>query len=90
MEIKVIEQSKGKLEIEIIGEDHTLLNSVKEELTKDNSVKIATYKVEHPLVSNPVLYIEADKPEKALESAIKKIKKFYSDFQSNVKSLKIK
>jgi DNA-directed RNA polymerase subunit L len=88
MEIKILEQSKTKLTIEIVGEDHTLCNALKEELNKDKGVKIASYKIEHPLTANPIMLIEADDAKKSLESAVKKIVKFYDELSAAFKSIK--
>jgi DNA-directed RNA polymerase subunit L len=86
MELNVLEKSKNKLMLEIIGEDHTLLNALKEELKDDKNVKLVAYKIEHPLISNPVLLVEGDKPEKLIENALKKLKKSFSEMQTLAKS----
>lgn len=88
MEIKVLEKSKTKLVFELIGEDHTLCNAIKEELNTDSSVKMAAYKIEHPSTSQPVLFIEADDAPKALDSAIKRAKKNLDDLEKLFKAIK--
>lgn len=88
MEVKVLEQSKNKLSIEIVGEDHTLCNVIKEELNTDSTVKAATYSIEHPLISNPVMVIEGDDPVKSLNAAIKKVQKLFSEMEDAFKTLK--
>ena len=78
MEIKVIEQAKDKLKIEIVGEDHTLSNAIRKELWENTHIRIAGYNIEHNLVSNPLLVIETDgseNPKKALLTAIDNIRK---------------
>ncbi|MFW6282911.1 MAG: DNA-directed RNA polymerase subunit L [Minisyncoccales bacterium] len=88
MEIKVLEKSKKKLLIEIVGEGHTLCNMIKEELNNDKSVKVASYRIEHPLVSNPVMIIEATDAQKSLKDAIKSAKKNIKDMEKEFKKIK--
>jgi DNA-directed RNA polymerase subunit L len=71
MDIKVLKKTDTEIEVEIKGEDHTLLNALKSSLLKDNAVKVATYDIEYPGISNPVLYIRTSKSEDPIE-AIKK------------------
>ncbi|MEK6974478.1 MAG: DNA-directed RNA polymerase subunit L [Nanoarchaeota archaeon] len=82
MELKVLEQTKERLKIELIGEDNTLSNALRKELWLDPHIKIAGYNIEHSLVSNPILVIETDgseNPKKALLSAIENIRKRNKD-----------
>lgn len=82
MEIRVLEQTKERLKIEIIGEDHTLCNAIRKELWEDSHVKIAGYNFEPSLVTNPIMIIETDSsenPKKALLTAIENIKKRNKD-----------
>jgi len=76
MEVKILEESKERLKIEIIGEDHTLGNVLSKELWNDKSVKVSGYKVDHPLMGNPILLVESDKDaKKALFEAVERVKK---------------
>lgn len=82
MEIKVIDQSKERLKIEIIGGDHTISNAIRDELWKNSHIKVAGYNLESSLVSNPIMVIETDgseNPKKALLTAIENIKKRNKD-----------
>ncbi len=85
MEIKVLEKTKTKLEIEVGGEDHTLCNAIREELNYDSKVKAASYKIDHPLTAKPVMVIHSAEPKKALESAVKRAKKKYAEFGAGFK-----
>ena len=89
MKIKVIKKEKNKLELEIVGEDHTFCNTLRKELWNDKDVKIAGYNIEHPLISNPVLTIETEKkdPKKVLEAAIKRLKDRNTKIKTAVKSI---
>lgn len=78
MEIKLLEQSKTKLKFTIEGEDHTILNLLKEELWNDKAVKIAAYRIEHPLVGTPEMIVEVapgNDPKKAINEAVKRLNK---------------
>ncbi|MBU0930289.1 MAG: DNA-directed RNA polymerase subunit L [Nanoarchaeota archaeon] len=90
MEIKVLEQEKNKLKIEITGETHTLCNAIRNELWNNKSVEIAGYQLEHPMVSSPVLMIETEKedPKKALLNAASSLKKKISDLRKQADKLK--
>ncbi len=88
MELKILEESKGTLKVEILGEDHTLANSIRKELWSDNHVKIAGYDIEHPLVGGPVLIVETDgkeEPKKALIAAAERLKKRNAEFVAKFK-----
>ena len=80
MEIKIIEESKKKLIFKMKGENHTLANLLEKELWNDKDVTAAGYHVDHPLVGVPRMIIEAPDPRKALEKAIKGLKKKNADF----------
>ncbi len=90
MEINVIEQSKHKMVFEIKGEDDTFANALKDMLYNDSNVKIASYRIEHPLIGIPKFIIETKgDPKKALIDAAKKLKKeamkFHDDFKKIAK-----
>jgi len=77
MEIKILKEEKNKIEFEIIGEDHTLCNAIRNELWAQDNVEATAYRIKHPLVSNPVMLIETSKgdPKTALNNSIISLKK---------------
>ncbi len=91
MELNIVEEGKNKLLLEVEGEDHTFCNALKNELLNDSHVKVATYNIKHPLVSNPVLIVETDgkSPKSVLEAAAKKlgklVDKFKKDYSKEIK-----
>tara|TARA_Y100000034_G_scaffold114964_1_gene151640 strand:+ start:18561 stop:18827 length:267 start_codon:yes stop_codon:yes gene_type:complete len=88
MEIKVLEKDKGKLKLEVIGEDHTLMNAIRKELWEDKDIEVSGYKIDHILVGNPVLIVEHKKdPKKALLDAVERLKKKNKEFKSKVTKL---
>jgi len=90
MEIIVIEKSKNKIIFELKGEDHTFSNALKDALMKTKHVEIATYDVEHPLVSSPRFIVETDgaDPVKCLQDAAKTLQKEIGSLRDSVKKLK--
>lgn len=85
MEIKILEEEKNKLVLEIAGEDHTFCNSLKEELNQDKNIKLASYKIPHPLVGKVTMHIEGSDIKKSLIDAAKRLKKNAEKFESSFK-----
>jgi DNA-directed RNA polymerase subunit L len=76
MEIKILNKTSTEIEVEIKGENHTLLNALKSALLTDKAVKVATYDIEFTNISEPVLYVRTDKtrdPIDAIKAATKKL-----------------
>ncbi len=86
MKVKVIEDNKNKLVLEIRGEGHAFCNALKKELWNDKHVKTAAYKIEHPLVGIPTMIVETDgkeTPKKALTEAAKRLGKLADNFKTS-------
>ncbi|MBW3015031.1 DNA-directed RNA polymerase subunit L [Candidatus Woesearchaeota archaeon] len=91
MELKVIEEGKNRLIVEIQGEDHTFCNALKKELWNDSHVKAAGYNISHPLVGEPRIIVETDgkvDPKKALAEAAKRLKKTIEKFSKAFDKMK--
>jgi len=89
MEFKVLEESKTKLVFQLPGETHTFCNVLKQELLQVKGVSLATYKIDHPLVGIPQFLIETKgiEPRKALQEALKALKKKAEEFKKEVGKL---
>ena len=91
MEINKIQDEKNKFVFEIKGVSHGFCNILKEKLLEDSHVKIATYRVDHPLVNIPKFMVETDgaDPKKTILSAVAKLKTFAEktrkEFSSSLK-----
>lgn len=88
MEIKVLKKTPNELKIEIEGEGHTFCNVLQKALLEDGAIELAGYSIEHPLISNPTVYVrtkEKGKPETALMDAAKKIQSRSKEFQVSFK-----
>ncbi|OVE75002.1 DNA-directed RNA polymerase subunit L [archaeon D22] len=80
MEMNILEESKGKLMFELVGENHTLCNALREELFNDKDVEVASYNIKHPLTSSPRFIIEAKDPKKSIKEALKRLKATNDEF----------
>ena len=58
MELKVLENTKSRLKIEVKGESHTLLNLLRRN-SWDAKAGQASYMIEHPMLSHPKIIIKA-------------------------------
>jgi len=61
LNIKIIKLTQEEAEIEFTDEGHTFLNALKSLLLQDPRVKVATYDIKHPMISNPIFYINTEK-----------------------------
>jgi DNA-directed RNA polymerase subunit L len=77
MEMNILEESKNKIIFELIGEDHTFCNALRDELWEDKDVVSASYNIKHPLISAPRFIVETKKndPKKTLKDASERIRK---------------
>ena len=84
MEIRLISKEKNSMEIEIIGEDETLLEPLKQKLLEDKNVELATYLTGHPMLENPKIFVKvkSGKPQSAFKTAAKALSKEYDDFKA--------
>lgn len=83
MEISVFNEEKGKIEFEIIGEDHTLLNALRNEMW-NHDVDIAAYNIEHPLISNPTFFVQGSGDlRKKLASASGSLRKLFKEMKDS-------
>ena len=94
MELKTIKKTAKELEIEITGENETILNPITEILLQNTDVDYASYMTDHPESNKRRLYIRVKKgkPEELLLKAIKDLeneaKTFIKNFDSKTKSKK--
>ncbi|MCX8204282.1 MAG: DNA-directed RNA polymerase subunit L [Candidatus Nezhaarchaeota archaeon] len=76
MEIAVLNRGLNTLVFEVRNEGHTFCNVLKEALLQDPAVAFAAYRIDHPLISNPVFIVRTDgteSPEEALRKAAAKV-----------------
>ncbi|HDH06945.1 MAG TPA: DNA-directed RNA polymerase subunit L [Thermoproteales archaeon] len=94
MEIRIVKEEENVLEFELPSEDHTFCNLLVNILNKNPHVEFAAYKIEHPLVGVPRIYVRTDgsvKPREVLVEASKQIESIYTVIKDNfIKSLNAK
>jgi len=94
MELKTIKKTTKELELEITGEDETILNPITEVLLQNKDVEYASYLSDHPESNKRKLYVrvKTGKPEDVVKKAVKhleeEIKSFSKDFEGKAKSKK--
>lgn len=81
MKLKVLEQKKNKLHLEV-ETGHSFCNILRKELWNDKDVHVSGYYTEHIQVGNPRFVIETtDKdPIVAFRDAVKRLKKQNAQF----------
>jgi len=85
MNVKVLEKGSNQLRIEIEGESHTFCNVLQKVLLEDETIEMAGYDIPHPLVSNPIIYVQTKgkrRPETALREAAEKIRARSKEFRT--------
>ena len=91
MELKKLEEGKNKLVFSIEGEDYTFCELLKMELNSDESVKMTSFRIDHPLKGIPQMIVVTDgkkSPKDAITEAIKRLKKKTSKFEKEIDNLK--
>lgn len=90
MELKIIDKTDEEMHLEIIGENHTLLNMLKSTLLDDERVEIATYDMKHVSISDPILFVKTngvdpiDVVKDAANSLISQCDDFVSVFKTAI------
>ena len=83
MDLKKIRKTSKELELEVIGENETMLNPITEMLLKNEDVDYASYIADHPESNKRRLYIRVKKgePIDLLKKAVKLVKNELNDFE---------
>ncbi len=81
MELNLLNKTKDTIEVEVRGEDETLLYPLQQKLVEDESVEFATYIMGHPLLEHPKLIVKVKegKPQNALKRAAKALANKYRE-----------
>ncbi len=94
MNIRIVEKKDNELRVEIEGEGHTLCNAIKSVLFEDESLVFAGYRIEHALLSKPILYIKTNGKKdpltllnETLEKLSDRIEEFKEKFQKELNNL---
>nr|QNO46991.1 DNA-directed RNA polymerase subunit L [Methanosarcinales archaeon ANME-2c ERB4] len=84
MNLKILNKTDNELEMEIVGETHTLLNLLKTILLEDDTVEIATYDIKYLGISEPIMYVRTNgkDPVQAVRSALQTMVAICDEFRS--------
>jgi len=84
MNLKILNKTDTELEMEIVGETHTLLNLLKTILLEDDAVEIATYDIKYLGISETIMYVRTNgkDPVQAVRSAISTMIAICDEFKS--------
>ena len=84
MNLKILNKTDTELEMELVGETHTLLNLLKTILLEDDAVEIATYDIRYLGISEPIMYVRTNgkDPVQAVRSAISTMIAICDEFKS--------
>ncbi len=82
MELTIVNKTDNEIKIKVAGETHTLLNAIKTALLNNKHVEIATYDIEHPTISDPVLFVRTDgaDPIEVIKKASREVVKEFDEF----------
>lgn len=85
MELKINKETTKELELEITGENETILNPITEVLLQDKNVDYASYMADHPESNKRRLYIRVKqgKPKEVLLKAVKQLENEVKTFSKN-------
>ena len=84
MDLTVLEKKGDKIQIEVRGEDHTLLNLLRENSWKTGA-KQASYMIKHPYLSHPKIIIKSGQYKKVLTNAAQMIIDDATSFERSLK-----
>ena len=85
MQLNVLSKTDNEIEVEVHGENETLLNPIKQALLADKDVDFAEYIIEHPSLSVPKIFIRTKgkaKPEVVLKRTIKALVAEFDEFET--------
>ena len=85
MKLEKIKKTSKELELEITGENETMLNPITEILLQNEDVDYASYIADHPDSKKRRLYIRVKKgePIDILKKALKQVESELKDFEKN-------
>lgn len=95
MKLRIVSEEDGRLEMEVGGEGHTLLNLLQSSLLENKNVNMAGYSKPHPLMDRSVLYVYMEGRRsskrallKSTNDAKKKVDEFLTKFEREVEKQK--
>ncbi|RZN62104.1 MAG: hypothetical protein EF811_03615 [Methanonatronarchaeia archaeon] len=68
MDLDILEENEREIKVSLIGQDHTIANLMKSIFLQDNRVEIASYNIDHPTLSDPILHVKVNEGEDLRET----------------------
>ncbi len=91
MKLSIVSEEDGRLEMEVGGEGHTLLNLLQSSLLADRYVRMAGYSKPHPLMDRSVLYVYMEGRGDARKALVRsagdaknKVNEFLTNFNGEI------
>ena len=85
MKLNLVSKTDNEMEVEVHGENETLLNPIKQALLNDKDVDFAEYIIEHPTLAIPKIFIRTKgkaKPDVVLKRTIKQLIAEFDEFET--------
>ncbi len=86
-EIRLLKRSERSIEMELVGEDHTIANLIAKYAIKKPGVVYSSYIIPHPLTGNPVIVISTDGSRDPMDIVVEVLKEIISDAKEFEKAL---
>ncbi len=89
MKINFLAKEPHYVEIEIVGEEHSLPNALREIILQEDDVEFAAYKMPHPHIANPILIVRTGSKnalavvKSAAKALAKQSKELSSEFETS-------
>ncbi|MFC1728226.1 RpoL/Rpb11 RNA polymerase subunit family protein [Nanoarchaeota archaeon] len=83
MELKILNEEKDKLVLEVEDKYATFASAIKSELWNDQKTKVAAVNKKHPLVGKPEITVEGPNPKSLLTEAAKRLQKDLDKFKKD-------
>jgi len=89
MELKLLSKEKDSMEIEVKGENDTLLAPLLHQLLQDDKVEFATFRRGHLYLEDPVIVVKVleGKPQMALKRAAKAVANDYRELKTKFEKI---
>ncbi len=85
--MKLLKRTDRTVEIELVGEDHTIANLIAKYAIKKPGVVYSSYIISHPLVGNPVIVISTDGSRDPLDVVEETLRDILRDTEEFTKAL---
>ncbi|KSW11725.1 DNA-directed RNA polymerase subunit L [Pyrodictium occultum] len=91
--VKLLKREGNSVELELVGEDHTMANLIAKYAIRKPGVVYSSYMIPHPLIGNPVIVLSTDGSrdpldvvEEVLSDIIRDAREFRRAFEEALKS----